>query len=83
MSHNTPQPDHTPVVPGFIEDHDQGQSLRVWCRWCCIWHEHGHTGTEVGDTTDRAAHCFAPDGTVTLADRWDDLRVGQPGEGRP
>lgn len=53
--------ENTPVLPGFIEDHDRGQSLRVWCRWCCIWHEHGYTGTRVGDTTDRVAHCFAPD----------------------
>ncbi|MEU6672205.1 hypothetical protein [Streptomyces sp. NPDC046727] len=54
--------ENSPVLPGFIQDHDSGQqTLRVWCRWCCIWHEHGHTATPAGDTTDRTAHCFAPD----------------------
>lgn len=61
MCENDPQLNRVPVVTGFIEDHDQGRSLRVWCSWCCRWHEHGYTGTQVGDTTDRAAHCYAPD----------------------
>ena len=57
----------TPVLPGFIEERTEGVAgppamlLRVWCRWCCIWHTHGYTGTKVGETTDRAAHCIAPD----------------------
>ena len=54
--------ENSPVLPGFIQDYDSGQqALRVWCAWCCIWHEHGYTGTPVGDTADRVAHCFAPD----------------------
>lgn len=40
MSQGDQLQDGIPVVTGFIEDHDQGQSLRVWCRWCCRWHGH-------------------------------------------
>lgn len=35
--------------------------LRVWCRWCCRFHEHGLAGLKPGDTTHRVAHCYAPD----------------------
>ncbi|MFI2206999.1 helicase associated domain-containing protein [Streptomyces sp. NPDC020192] len=46
----------------FIEDHDSGQqTIRVWCRWRCHWHEHGYSGIPIGDTADRASHCYAPD----------------------
>lgn len=63
--------ENTPVLPGFIQDHDSGQqTLRVWCRWCCIWHEHGYTGTAIGDTTHRGAHCNAPDSKYSETDYW-------------
>lgn len=66
MSHDTPQPNGTPSLPGFIEERTEGVAgpramlLRVWCRWCVRWHTHGYTGTKVGDTTDRAPHCYTP-----------------------
>lgn len=67
MSHDIPQPNGAPVLPGFIEKRTEGVAgppamlLRVWCRWCCRWHTHGYTGTPVGNTTDRTSHCYAPD----------------------
>lgn len=61
MPETAPPTDRVPVVPGFIQDHDQVPTLRVWCPWCCRWHGHGRAGTQIGDTADRAAHCYAPD----------------------
>lgn len=61
MSEHAPQTGRVPVVPGFIQDHHQVPTLRVWCSWCLLWHEHGLAGTKVGDTADRAPHCYAPD----------------------
>lgn len=60
MSEQAPQT-LVPVVPGFIQDHPEIPTLHVWCAWCLRWHEHGLAGTKVGDTADRAAHCYAPD----------------------
>jgi hypothetical protein len=67
MSHEKPQPTSIPTLPGFIEERTEGVAgppamlLRVWCRWCCRWHEHGLAGLEIGDSTHRVAHCYAPD----------------------
>ncbi|GGV52633.1 hypothetical protein GCM10010245_82990 [Streptomyces spectabilis] len=37
-------------------------SLRVWCSWCCVWHQHSLPGgARAGDSTHRSAHCYAPD----------------------
>ncbi|GEK04451.1 hypothetical protein [Streptomyces sp. 1-11] len=62
--------DTTPVLPSFLEPHAHGHSLRVWCRWCCDWHSHGHDDTPVGDTTHRGAHCYAPDSEYNETDYW-------------
>lgn len=57
----------TPVLLGFIERRTKGVAgppamlLRVWCRWCCRWHEHGLADAKPGDRTHRSAHCTAPD----------------------
>ena len=57
----------TPVLPGFIERRTAGVAgppamlLRVWCCWCCRFHEHGLADGKPGDETDRSAHCTAPD----------------------
>jgi hypothetical protein len=63
MSHDDPQHDGLPVLDGFIENHRQGASLRVWCRWCCCWHIHGLADAKPGDYIHRVAHCYAPDST--------------------
>lgn len=62
--------DGIPVVAGFIETHDQGHSLRVWCRWCCTWHDHGLADANPGDYTHRVGHCYAPDSTYNRAGYW-------------
>lgn len=68
-----------PVLPGFIERRTAGVAgppamlLRVWCRWCCRFHEHGLAGHKVGDTTHRIAHCYAPDSEYE--DRGYNIRV--------
>lgn len=49
------------VLPGHLEPHPGGDLLRVWCRWCCIWHQHGAAGEGPGHLTHRVAHCWAPD----------------------
>jgi hypothetical protein len=49
------------VLPGFLQPHPAGVVLRVWCRWCCVWHLH-HTAEEPpGDVTEHQARCYAPD----------------------
>lgn len=59
--------DGVPVLAGFIERRTKGVAgppamlLRVWCRWCCRWHEHGLADSGPGDYTHRTAHCYAPD----------------------
>lgn len=69
MSHPEPLHDGVPVLAGFIERRTKGVAgppallLRVWCRWCCRWHEHGLADGKPGDVTDRSAHCTAPDST--------------------
>lgn len=62
--------DGVPVVAGFIEEHNQGYSVRVWCRWCCCWHEHGLADASPGDYTHRIAHCYAPDSEYERAGYW-------------
>lgn len=59
--------ENAPVLPGFVEKRTTGVAgppamlLRVWCRWCCRFHEHGLADGKPGDVTDRSAHCYAPD----------------------
>jgi hypothetical protein len=61
--------DGIPVLAGFIERRTAGVAgppamlLRVWCRWCCRFHEHGLADGKPGDYADRSAHCTAPDST--------------------
>lgn len=62
--------DGIPVVTGFIEEHNQGHSLRVWCRWCCRWHEHGLAAANAGDYVHRVAHCYAPDSEYGQGGYW-------------
>ena len=70
MIKQNPPDDGTPVVAGFIEKHDQGYSLRVWCRWCCCWHSHGLAGAAPGEYVPRVAHCYAPDSEYERAGYW-------------
>jgi hypothetical protein len=71
--------ENTPVLPGFIERCTDGVAgppamlLHVWCRWCCRFHEHGLADLQVGDTTHRVAHCYAPDSEYD--DRGYNIRV--------
>lgn len=68
--------DGVPVLAGFIERRTKNVAgppamlLRVWCRWCCRWHEHGLGGSAVGDYTHRVAHCYAPDSPYDKAGYW-------------
>jgi hypothetical protein len=70
MSAQTTQHD-VPTLPGFIERRTAGVAgppvmlLRVWCRWCCLFHEHGLADSKPGETTDRSAHCYAPDSSYS------------------
>lgn len=63
----TTEPTHEgqPLLDGFIEHRFTGMThanlLRVWCRWCCRWHEHGLADGKPGEITHRSAHCFAMD----------------------
>ncbi|WP_331719512.1 hypothetical protein OG693_39795 (plasmid) [Streptomyces sp. NBC_01259] len=71
MTTNPQQREGVPVLPAYIERRTRGVAgppamlLRVWCKWCCRWHEHGLGGSGVGDYTDRSAHCTAPDSPYT------------------
>lgn len=65
MTATDPQHNGQPLLDGFIEYRDQGRAhiplLRVWCRWCCRWHEHGLEDAAPGQIVHRVAHCPAPD----------------------
>jgi hypothetical protein len=63
--------DGVPVLPGYIENHDRGSNLRVWCRWCCHWHI--HSVEPVGTVTHRIAHCYAPDSGYRSGGYWIDI----------
>ncbi|MER7720846.1 hypothetical protein ABTX99_28535 [Streptomyces flaveolus] len=76
MSKQSPPNDGTPVVAGFIEECAHGVAgppvmlLKVWCRWCCRWHEHGLADANPGDYVHRVAHCYAPDSEYDQAGYW-------------
>ncbi|GAA0501208.1 hypothetical protein [Streptomyces olivaceiscleroticus] len=50
-----------PLLHGFLQPHPGGEVLRVWCRWCCIWHIHNTAGEAAGALTEHEARCYAPD----------------------
>jgi hypothetical protein len=68
--------DGVPVVAGFIEECSEGivgppvMLLKVWCRWCCCWHEHGLADATPGDHVHRIAHCYAPDSEYEHGGYW-------------
>lgn len=40
-----------------LDAYRDGPTLRVWCRYCCLWHTHGG-GAQPGDADGhRVAHC--------------------------
>jgi hypothetical protein len=66
-----PQHDGQPLLDGFIERRTKNvvnppaMLLRVWCRWCCRWHQHGLADGKPGQITHRSAHCIAKDSTYS------------------
>jgi hypothetical protein len=61
VSQTEPQHNGKPALAGYVQQHTQGTSLRVWCRWCCRWHTHGLADSHVGHFTHRSADCTALD----------------------
>lgn len=76
MTKNPWVKDGVPVLAGFIEERTKGVAgppamlLRVWCRWCCRFHEHGLADSGPGDYTHRSAHCYAPDSPYQATGYW-------------